>query len=157
MFDTDAAAAVTEDFTDAVGLSALKAAGARSTASAPRSHGSAGAPAAPPPAVSSPAWPPPPTPDLFKQMVRHLDLLTCELTQMSTGVAMQREEDKYMDEVADQMWPLAHMYGAGAEKPTKGILIMYAVATILSFAALKYARFKTARDSTPAGPRIVPE
>jgi len=76
---------------------------------------------------------------------------------MSTGVAMQREEDKYMDEVADQMWPLAHMYGAGAEKPTKGILIMYAVATILSFAALKYARFKTARDSTPAGPRIVPE
>lgn len=147
MFDDAAAAAVTPEFTDAVGISALKAAGKRSTSSVPRSHGNAGAPDAPLPAAS--AWPPPPTPELFKQLVRHLDHLTCELTQMSTGVVVPREEEKYMDEVADQLWPLAHVYGAGAEKPTKGVLMMYAIAAVLSFATMKYSRFKIAKSGPP--------
>lgn len=145
--------AVTDEFADALGLSALKAAGTRSAASPPRSHGNASTPAASPPAAS--LWPPPPTPDLFKQMVRHLDHLTCELTQLSTGVMMPREEDKYMDEVADQIWPLAHVYGAGAEKPTKGVLMMYAVAALLSFVTLKYSRFKTVKQGGPVTPTLV--
>lgn len=151
----DNEAAVTADFTDAVGLSALKAAGGRAAPSAPRSHGNAGSPAAPPPAASSlAAWPPPPTPDLFKQLVRHLDMLTCEITEMTSGVKMPREEEKYMDEVADQIWPLAHVYGAGADKPTRGVLITYALVALLGFASLKYGRFKTIKDG-PRSPTLV--
>lgn len=68
---------------------------------------------------------------------------------------MPREEDKYMDEVADQIWPLAHVYGAGAEKPTKGVLMMYAVAALLSFVTLKYSRFKTVKQGGPVTPTLV--
>lgn len=74
---------------------------------------------------------------------------------MSTGVVVPREEEKYMDEVADQLWPLAHVYGAGAEKPTKGVLMMYAIAAVLSFATLKYSRFKSAKNGPPPSPTLV--
>jgi len=151
---TDIDPAVTEEFTDAVGLSALKAAGGRSAA-VPRSHGSAAAVAPSPAAPSGPSWPPPATPEPFKQMVRQLDFLTCELTAMTTGIPMERESDTYMDEVADSLWPIAHLYGAGAERPTKGVLWMYAIATLGGFAILKYARYKSVRDGQPvSGPKL---
>lgn len=137
--------AVTDEFTDAVGLSQLKAAGGRSTSTA-RPHGDAAGKVPAPAAPVSPAWPPPPTPDLFKQLVRHLDFMTCQITEMTTGVAVDREPDKYMDEVADQLWPLAHVYGAGADKPTKGVLIMYAVVALAGFATAKYTRWKMRKD-----------
>lgn len=92
-------------------------------------------------------------------MVRQLDFLTCQLTEMSTGVPVPREEDRYMDEVADSIWPLAHLYGAGAERPTRGVLWMYAIATLGGFAILKYARYKAVRDGQPpattTGPSLV--
>jgi hypothetical protein len=82
-------------------------------------------------------------------MVRQVDFLTNQMIEMSTGVTLQREPDQYMDEVADSVWPVAFVYGAGAERPTKGVLIMYAIASLCGFALLKYSRLKAARTQPP--------
>lgn len=148
--------AVTSEFADAVGLSGIKAAGGRSATSAGRSHGSAGAAASPPAADN---WPPPPTPEPFKIAIRQLDFVTRKVIEMTTRVELdppsgQTESGKpYIDECADQLWPIAYMYGAGSEKPTKGVLWTYAITTVLGYAIILYTQWKAKVDARQVNPQ----
>lgn len=133
-------AAVMPEFTDAAGLDAL-AAGGRS-ASATRSHGDAKT-EAPSPAVST--WPPPATPEPFKALVRQMDSIGSAVAALTLKLPITPEPDtKYVDEVADGLWPLAFYYGAGSDKPSVGMLWTYAVASLLGLVAMKIARMKAA-------------
>lgn len=136
------------EFTDAKGLEALLAAGGRQRSSAP-SHGGASQAATPPVAVSQPI---PDAPEFFKHMVKQLDAQGSMLTSLLTGVDIPAETDKYMDEVAEGMWPIAHIYGGGAEKPSKVMLwIMFALA-LGGLVGVKVARFKAAKEPKPEAP-----
>lgn len=137
--------AITSEFADAVGLSGLKAAGGRSASAATRSHGSGSTAAAPPAASGN--WPPPPTPEPFRIAVSQLDFVCRKLVEMTTKVEIDAPEKKYMDELADQFWPVAHIYGAGAEAPTKGVLITYAMTAALGYAVVIYTQWKTKHDA----------
>ncbi len=136
--------AVMPDFADATGLDALLAAGGRSAGGAARSHGDAGAPASPPaaPISTGPTWPPPPTPELFKVLVRQLDTGGSMIATLVAGAPIAPEEAQFIDQVADGVWPLAYYYGAGGDRPSKGMLWMYAIASLLGLVSVKLARLK---------------
>jgi hypothetical protein len=146
--------AVTSEFADAVGLSGLKStAGGRAATGAGARHGSAGT-AAPPPAVSN--WPPPPTPEPFKIAIRQLDFVCRKLVEMTTKIELDApsgdtESGKpYIDECADQLWPVAYVYGAGSDKPTKGVLLTYAITTLAGYAIVLYTQWKQKSDARRA-------
>lgn len=138
------ASPVMPDFADAAGLEALTAAGGAKPSTA-RSHGDA-----PKGATSPAAWPPPPTPEPFKVLVRQMDSVGSALAAMLTEAPVTPEPDKFCDEVADGLWPLAFYYGAGADKPSVGMLWTYALASVLGLVAVKVARVKTAKAAAPA-------
>lgn len=140
--------AVMPDFADATGLDALLAAGGSSAAPAARSHGDAGAVASAPAVPAS--WPPPPTPEPFKQLAQQLDTISSTLTTLLTGVTVEAEAPEFMNQVADAWWPLAHVYGAGAERPSKGVLWLYAIASLGGLIVVKVARWRKAKSEMPA-------
>lgn len=133
-------AAVMPDFADAAGLETLAAAGGRSV-SPSRSHGD-GKSDAPSPAV---AWPPPETPEPFRALVRQIDGAGSTIA----GLWLEGVEplpDKVCDQTADGLWPLAYYYGAGGDKPTAGILWMYAGAAVLGVVLMHVAQAKAAQQ-----------
>jgi hypothetical protein len=136
-------AAVMPNFADAQGLDALLAAGGRSAETAARSHGDAGKTASPPAVVSD--WPPPPTPDPLKTLARQLDTIASTLTTMLTGVNVTPEDPKFVDQVTDGIWPVMFSYGGGSEKPSKGLLWLYAIASIGGLVTVKIAKFQQAK------------
>jgi hypothetical protein len=142
------------EFTDAKGLEALLAAGGRQRQAAP-SHGGASPTATPPAAVA----PIPETPEPFKQMIRQLDTVGSTLATLLTGVEIDREPAEYMDQVAEGMWPIAHVYGAGAEKPSKVMLWVMFALSLGGLLVVKVARFKKAKEpkepATPAPLTVV--
>lgn len=143
------------EFTDAKGLEALLAAGGRQRQAAP-SHGGASPTATPPAAVSERI---PETPEPFKQMVRQLDAVGSTLTSLLTGVEIEQEAPAYMDQVAEGLWPIAHVYGAGADKPSKAMLWVMFALSLGGLLIVKVARFKKAKEPqqppAPSAPVLV--
>lgn len=139
--------AVMPDFADAAGLEALSA-GGRSTPMT-RSHGDAEK-GAPSPAVSSIPWPPPPAPEQFKALVSQADSMGAGLASMFGADGVTPFSTEITDKVADGVWPLAYYYGAGGDKPTKGILFMYAALSIGGLVIMHFAQIKAAKDKQKA-------
>lgn len=140
--------AVMPDFTDAAGLDAL-AAGGRS-ASVTRSHGD-GKADAPPPAVSGIAWPPPPPPEQFNALVSQADSMGAGIASMFGAEGIEPFPTEVTDKVAAGIWPLAYFYGAGGDKPTKGILFMYAALSVGGLVIMHLAQIKAAKDKPKVG------
>lgn len=154
MSEPTGAAAVMPDFEDAIGLDQLLA-GAR--VPGPASEASVGAPGARPAAPSAspavgPTWPPPPTPEPFAQLVGQLDMVASKLTSILTGVPLEPEDPKFVREVADGCWPLVYTYGAGSDRPSRGVLWLYALASIGGLVTVKVAAWQDARARAAKAP-----
>ncbi len=135
-------AAIMPDFADAVGLDALLAGKALPPRPAADRATSADDE---PPAPAAPSWPPPPTPEPFKTIVAQLD------TVISTLGRVEREEPKFVEQVADAVWPLAYYYGAGSqERPSPVMLWTMAGLSLLAFATVKVQRVRAARAAAVA-------
>lgn len=141
--------AVMPDFADAAGLEALSA-GGRSTP-VTRSHGDAKA-GAPSPAVSSIAWPPPKPPEQFKALIHQADGIGAGIADLFGAEGIEPFPAEVTDEVAAGVWPLAYYYGAGGDKPTKGVLIAYAALSIGGLVLMHLAQIKAARDKKKSEP-----
>lgn len=135
--------AVMPEFDDAAGLDALQAAGGRQPSNA-RSHGDAPK-GATPPAASIP-WPPPKTPEQFKQLVHQTDSIAAAVADMFGARGIEPLPQEVTDETANGLWPLAYYYGAGGDKPTKGVLITYAALSIAGLVLLHLAQIKAQKD-----------
>jgi len=139
-------AAVTSEFADAVGLGQLKTAAGGRAPGAGRPHGGASSVASAPAAS---AWPPPPTPDPFKQLVGQFDFVVCKVVEMTTKVQIDPQPKEYMDQIADSFWPLAHLYGAGAERPSAAVLWTYALAALGGYVVLVYSQWQLRKPQSP--------
>lgn len=134
--------AVMPEFADAAGLEAL-AAGGRSTPTNAQSHGAAPKGATAPAAVIP--WPPPKVPEQFAQLVHQTDGIACGVAGMF-GFPVEPLPREMTNETAAGIWPLAYYYGAGGDRPSKGVLFAYAALSVGGMILLHLAQIKAARD-----------
>jgi hypothetical protein len=134
-------AAVMPDFPEAVGLDGLLA--GKGLPGRPPAGATAELPS--PAAPTAPSWPPPPTPEPFKAIVTQLDTLLSMLGRV------ERVEQKFTDQVADSVWPLAYYYGAGSnERPSPVMLWLMGGLSVLAFAVVKVQQVRAARAAAAA-------